>query len=353
MSTEVNVQEDEISLKELIQKVRSIWQFLLKKWALIILISATGGALGILSAWLKPVKYTAGLSFVAEDNKSSMSGLASLASQFGADLGSTSGSGVFTGENILMFLKSETLIRQTLLTSYNELGTQTLADKYAEVYKYKKAWAKNKKIGSIDFSKFVNLELPRKEDSLLQVLINSVSKEYTVDRSNKKATFIEVTTTTQDEAFSKLFTERIVKTGTEWYIQTKTKVKAANVALLQKRADSLGALLNANTYTAAAAQQPLVDINPAIRTAPVGAEIAARNKVMLTTIFGEVVKNLEMAKFSLSQETPVIQIVDKPYYPLLRVKESKLKGLLIGGFLGAFLMAGYLLAKKWWKELMA
>jgi hypothetical protein len=353
MSKELSKLEDEISLKELIQKVQSIFSFLLKKWYLIFIAATLCSALGILSAWIKPIKYTAGLTFVAEESKSSMSGLASLAGQFGVDIGGSSGSGVFTGENILMFLKSETLIRETLFTPYSESGTETLADKYAEVYKYKKAWAKNPKIGNIDFSKYVDKNLPRKEDSLLQVLIADVSKEYTVDRNNKKATFIEVTTTTRDEAFSKLFTERIVKTGTEWYIQTKTKVKAANVALLQKRADSLGALLNANTYSAAAAQQPLVDVNPALRTAPVGAEIATRNKLMLSTIFGEVVKNLEMAKFALSQETPVIQVVDRPYYPLVRVKESKLKGLLIGGFLGAFLAIAYLLANKWWKELMA
>ena len=353
MSTEATIQDDEISLKELIQKIGAIYHFLLKKWFLIILIAAIGAALGIANAWRKPIKYTASLSFVAEDGKSSVSGLASLAGQFGVDIGGSSGSGVFTGENILMFLKSETLIRQTLFTPYSENSSLTLADKYAEVYKFKKAWSKNSKIGDIDFSKYVNKNLPRKEDSLLQVLILAVSKEYTVDRNNKKATFIEVTTTNRDETFSKLFTERIVKTGTEWYIQTKTKVKAANVALLQKRADSLGSLLNANTYSAAAAQQPLVDVNPALRTAPVGAEIAARNKLMLSTIFGEVVKNLEMAKFSLSQETPVIQVVDKPYFPLLRVKESKLKGLLLGGFLGAFLAIAYLLGTKWWKELMA
>jgi uncharacterized protein involved in exopolysaccharide biosynthesis len=74
---------------------------------------------------------------------------------------------------------------------------------------------------------------------------------------------------------------------------------------------------------------------------------------MLATIFGEVVKNLELAKFTLSQETPVIQIVDKSYLPLKKEQESKLKGLLLGGFLGAFITIVVLLAKRWWASIMA
>jgi hypothetical protein len=136
-------------------------------------------------------------------------------------------------------------------------------------------------------------------------------------------------------------------------VQSKIKIKAANVALLQKRADSLGALLNRNTYSAAAAQQSLVDINPALRTAPVSAEITSREKMMIATIFAEVVKNLELAKFTLQQETPVIQVVDRSYLPLQKEKESKLKGLLLGGILAGFLTVGFLLARRWWKSILS
>jgi hypothetical protein len=185
------------------------------------------------------------------------------------------------------------------------------------------------------------------------VLVGAIGKELSVTRPEKKATFVEAKTTTRDEQLSKLFTERLVQKGTERYVQSKIKIKAANVALLQKRADSLGALLNRNTYTAAAAQQVLVDVNPAFRTAPVSAEISTREKMMIATIFGEVVKNLELAKFTLQQETPVIQVVDRSYLPLQKEKESKLKGLLLGGILAGFLTISFLLGRRWWKSLMA
>ena len=344
--------DDEISLKELIEKGRELFNYLLSKWLVIVVLGILGGLVGFFVAWSKPVKYTAKISFVAEEGRSSASGLASLAGQFGFDLGGSSGGGIFTGENLLIFLKSEGLIRETLLTPIDSTTTTTLADRYAEVNELKKGWAENKNIGSIDFASFNARDLPRKEDSLLQVLVDVIGKELSVARPDKKATFVEVKTTTRDEQLSKLFTERLVQKGTERYVQSKIKIKAANVALLQKRADSLGAILNRNTYAAAAAQQVLVDVNPALRKAPVSAEISTREKLMVATIFGEVVKNLELAKFTLQQETPVIQVVDRSYLPLKKEKESKLKGLLLGSILAGFLAVGFLLARRWWKSIM-
>jgi hypothetical protein len=345
--------DEEISLRELIEKGREVLSYLLSKWLLIVSFGIIGAIVGFFLAWIQPIKYTARTSFVAEESKSSMGGLASLAGQFGLDLGGSSGGGIFAGENLLIFLKSQSLIRETLLTSIDSTSKITLADRYAEVNELKSEWVENKKIGVINFSTYSNGNLPRKEDSLLQVLVDAIGKELSVIRPEKKATFVEVKTTTRDEQLSKLFTERLVQKGTDRYVQSKIKIKSANVGLLQKRADSLGALLNRNTYTAAAAQQVLVDVNPALRMAPVSAEITSREKMMIATIFAEVVKNLELAKFTLQQETPVIQIVDRPYLPLQREKQSKLKGLLIGGILAGFFAIGFLLVQRWWKSLMA
>jgi hypothetical protein len=244
------------------------------------------------------------------------------------------------------------LIRETLLTPYDSATRATLADKYAEFEGYLADWLADKEIGPINFSSFTIDNLPSKESSMLQVIVASVTKSLTVVRTDKRASFVEVKIVSKDERWSKTFVERLVATATQLYIISKTKVKAENVALLQKRADSLGALLNSTTYTAAASQQILVDANPALRTAPVNAEISTRQKMMLATIFGEVVKNLELAKFSLSQETPVIQIVDRSYLPLKKEMPSKLMYLLAGGFLAGFVTIVFLLARRWYKNIM-
>ena len=339
---------DEISIKELFQKVKSIWKYLISKWLIILLAGLVGGVLGFGYALKQPVKYTAKLSFVVEDGKSGGGGLASLAGQFGFDLAGAGGGGVFSGDNILLFLKSEGLIRETLLTFYDEAGKVTLADQYAESEKLKAAWFKNDKVGSVDFSKYAKGIMPRKEDSLMQSIVSAIVKtDLTVDKPDKKASFVEVKAMTRDELLSSLFAERLVKIAADRFVESKTKTKAANVAKLQLKADSLAALLNNKTYAAAASQQSLVDANPALRTAPIASEISSREKTMAATIFAEVVKNLEMSKTILNQETPIIQMVDQSTLPLPKEKVSKRKSLIAGGLLAAFLIILFLLGNKW------
>ena len=84
---------DEISIKELIQKMKSLWKFLFSKWLVISLFGILGAAIGFGYAFLQPIKYTSKLSFVVEDGKSGGGGLASLAGQFGFDLGGGGGGG--------------------------------------------------------------------------------------------------------------------------------------------------------------------------------------------------------------------------------------------------------------------
>jgi hypothetical protein len=348
MENTVKNESDEISIRELIQKFQTIWYFLLSKWLKILLSGIIGSLIGLGYAFWKPLEYTSKLSFVVEDAKSSVGGLASLAGQFGLDLGGSGGGGIFSGDNVLLFLKSESLIRETLFTPYDDKCKITLADRYAEARTLKEDWLKDKKIGPINFSQYSTGIMPRREDSLLQEIISDIIEyDLSVSKPDKKASFIEVKVTTRDELFSKLFTERLVKIATDHYVDSKTKTKALNVAKLQLKADSLAALLNNKTYEAASSQQSLVDANPALRTAPIASEISSREKTMAATIFAEVIKNLEVSKTILNQETPVIQIVDQSTFPLPKEKVSKFKSLILGGILASFLLVFYFLAQKW------
>lgn len=64
---------------------------------------------------------------------------------------------------------------------------------------------------------------------------------------------------------------------------------------------------------------------------------------MAAAIYAEVVKNLEMSKIALSQQTPVIQLLDTPKFPLqdhrFKLEVLLLIGLAVGLALGAFLSA--------------
>jgi len=169
-------QEEEISLKELVYKMTAIWSYLIKKWVFILFAGIIGAGIGFVYAWFQPVKYQSRLSFVVEESKAGVGGLASLAGQFGFDVGGGAGGGVFSGENILLFLKSENLCRDVLLTPYDASGKSLLADKYAEANDLKSAWSKKKELGLISFVQYKNGAETRLGDSLLKVIVGRILK---------------------------------------------------------------------------------------------------------------------------------------------------------------------------------
>jgi hypothetical protein len=338
----------EITIGELFSAIKSLMKFIYSKWLSIMMLVIFGAILGIVIAFFTPIKYISKLTFVVEESKNVGGGLSALAGQFGFDLGG-SGGGVFAGDNILLFLKSEKLSRETMMTDYDEEGKLVLADRYAEVMNFKKKWLKSKKIGEINFAKYKNQNLPRLEDSLLQDLIRNslLLKDLSVIKPDKKASFVQVSLSTRDEKLSAIFVERLVEIATKKYIDSKVKMKVKNVQILQKRADSLASILNNKTYQSASSQQSLVDVNPAIKTAPILAEINTREKSMIATIFAEVVKNLEIAKTILSQETPSIEIVDQSSLPLQQQKVGLIKsGITWAIFFGLFYVV-FITLKRW------
>jgi hypothetical protein len=68
--------------------------------------------------------------------------------------------------------------------------------------------------------------------------------------------------------------------------------------------------------------------------------------MVLTTIYAELMKNLEVSKAALIQETPTVQIVDQTGFPLERIEVKWYQGILIGAFLSFMSILSYLMVKK-------
>ncbi len=340
--------EPEFSVKKLvndcINDIKYVFQF--KKTLALALIA--GGLLGALTAWTWTPSYTARLTFVVDDSKSSGSGgLSALAGLAGVDLnGLGGGSGVLAGDNVQELVKSRKLIKATLCTAYD--STQTLADKYAAVNKLNKKWLKYSPDGKITRFPLNGLHNNRLQDSLLHEMTELIlNGEFEIAKTDKKLGFFEVNTTMKDEKLAQLFCSRMISESTNFYISTKTQRLRENIYRLQKRADSIGIILNHRTYAAAAANQNALDLNPAYTATNAKVEVNERDKIVLSGIFTETVKNLETSKTMLAQETPTVQIVDEPELPL---KKNRLKysvAILAGIFFSGLVFGFYkLLTRK-------
>lgn len=340
--------ENEISPKELILKIQNWWRYLLSKWITIVLVGLLGGALGLwYAATNKPI-YTATTTFVLEDEKGSggLGNLAGLASMAGVDLGG-SGGGIFQGENILGLYKSRAMLEKTLLSTVVHNGKeQLLIDRFIQSTQLRNKWADKPQLLNLSFKSdviqdgFPSLKVNRLRDSIISDITTELNKKYlSVAKPDKKLSTIRVDVRAKDEFFAKAFNDQLVKNVNEFYVNTKTQKTLRNVKILQHKTDSVRAVMNGAIYSAVAIADATPNLNPTRqiqRIAPTQRSqfSAETNKAILA----EMVKNLEMTKMSLLRETPLIQVIDQPVYPLNIDRIGYVKGGAVGSLLLGFIV---------------
>ncbi|MFM1757313.1 MAG: hypothetical protein RL621_2310, partial [Bacteroidota bacterium] len=137
-----NYDNDEISLKELVLKMKEWLAFLKSKWKTIILAGIIGGVIGLTIAWFEKTTYKATLTFAMEDEKGGggLSGALGLATSIGIDLGGASG-GAFAASNLSELMKSRLIVEKVLLSPIVINGKiTTLAEYYIQINQLRKSW---------------------------------------------------------------------------------------------------------------------------------------------------------------------------------------------------------------------
>ena len=335
--------EQSFRLSDLFGHIRPFIKFAARKWYLFVLAIVLGLGFGLLYHSMQKPNYKGVTTFVLEEKQAGLGGLGSLASQFGFDMSSLGGGGsLFAGENIFEILKSNKIIYEVLLSEVDSSRSpETLADLYLDFSGLKKKWDKYPELAAVSFAN-AKLPLTLRQDTVLNIIYEKiVNKDLVVERAGKKGNVIKVQMESENRLFSNLLSQRVVEEAKDLYIFIKVGNGEKNIANLQRKADSLVALLNGKTYTAARTQ--IVDANPGLTSLRVPAEIAGRDKTVIATLYGEVVKNLEASKMILAQQMPVIQIID---YPVISAKDnlsSKRKLVFIGVVAMLFLFTFWIL----------
>jgi uncharacterized protein involved in exopolysaccharide biosynthesis len=341
-----------LKVNDVMNEVQAFFKYLLSKLKLFLGLMALGLVLAFVYSLIQQPKFEAKASFILEEKSGGMGGgLSGLASQFGFDVGSLTGSaGLFAGDNILDIIKSRTIIEKVLLTKIDSSkalnsktdNSETLADLFLQWSKLKDKWANKQGLNAVNFSTFQNGKPnSRLQDSVLLVIYQKIiKKNLVVERLNKKGSIIEITTTTPNEVFSKLFTERLVLETIRMYVDIKTSVATRNISRLEKRSDSLMELLNAKSYKSAAMQ--VLDANAAYKTSAVPVEVSQRDKSVTYALYSEVMKNLEARRMGLASQTPVINMLDQARFPLENKELAFWKLLLFGVFGGALLFSVFM-----------
>ena len=337
--------EEEITIKDLFGKVKALNAYLRSQWRTIIIVCFIGGGIGLVYALQSTKMYVAETTFVLQEESSS-SGLgqyAGLASMVGVNLGG-GGGGVFAADNLLEWYKSRKMIGNALLSKVIiDHKEQFLIDRYLDFKNVRRSW-KNLALQRLNFNDTLNSRLKDSVISEVVVMINN--RILKIEKPDKQSGIIKVQITSNDEQFAKLFSNQLVKNVNDFYIQTKTKKSMDNLKILQHQTDSVRKDLNHAISGVAEA----LDVNPNPNASRQVLRVPSQKKQVdvqaNTAILSELVKNLEISKVSLRKETPLIQVIDEPVYPLKTKIIGKINAILIGAFAFGFLSILYLVIKK-------
>ncbi len=350
--------ENNISVIDILKIIKKWVIFFKNKKKIIIIFFFFGLLLGYLIS--DKSKYTASLTFAMEDDKTSsasggLSGAIGLASSFGIDLGNTSSGGAFAANNLTVLMKSRKIIEKALLKQVVfEKKKITLADYYI----FKKSQQNKFKFTTEKLNIYFPVDLNReqfsfKDDSLMNVLYLELKDEsiLNVQQKDKKISILTIEVNSFDEFFTKTFCENLAKETSDFYIQTKIKKSKLNVEILKKQVDSIKNQLNSAIVGVAKEADNVYNLNPAFN---VNGSNSKKKQVEVqanTAILTNLVVQLELANINLRKETPLIQLIDSPIFPLKKEKHLEFKNSILGSLFSVFiillLLVGFDFANKY------
>ncbi len=330
--------DNEATLKDVILTLLDYKNELKKRCILILSVIIVFILFGYGYSSLQGEKYIATLSFIVEENSegSNLSSISGMASQFGFDLGGNSHSS-FSQQNVIELLKSRKIISSTLNKDIIVSGKEaSFLHHYLNI---------NDMIEDSSVVQFNDIY----KDSITNVIWTQITdNRLNISFQNDDANILNLNFTSSNSTFAKYFVETLIDEMSDMYSTYQTEKTRFSLEVLQNRADSVfKELKDSETKLARVKDRNIRVINSSGRLE----EIQYMREVkVLNTMYLELVKNTELVKMNLLDETPIIQIIDTPKLPLLSINRSTLFWCVVFAFLGLFLVSFLIILRKLVKD---
>lgn len=314
------------------------------------IVGFIGGVVGFGYASFKKPVYHATLNFLLNENESSMPiSLSSL-----AGLAGLGGGGTNVSDDKMMFLAgSRFLLGNTLLCEKAISGKKDfMANHFIDMNKMIDGFSADTALKGFTYFKHNVLnELTYQENKVLDKIIKRITDDKMLVITSKKKTGLVAQSSgivilefeSGSEEFSKLFVEELYDRLSSYYVNKSTQRQLHNYGLIKERADSLKLLVEQVENTGAEYYDR--NINVVKMTTRVNIERLRKNAELLNLMYAEVLKNLEIAKFSLENQTPFFQLIDSPTYPLEVKKLSRMKAAILVSVISVLIASIYILIK--------
>jgi uncharacterized protein involved in exopolysaccharide biosynthesis len=352
-------EEADVSLGAIISRAKEYYTELLRNWKTLALICLPFLVWQGYLALTTPVSYQTRLTFMVDEESGSRSGL--LGSLLGGiGLSSTDGN----NDRILELARSMRIIRMALFQRVSIDGkADYLANHFIRIQQLdEEEWNKKPKypgqpsLHGFLFTRDSVEQFSRLEyaalKSLYGMLIGSEDHQPLFGaRNNADSGIMTLSLHTRSEALTIALLRAIFDQLSDFYINASTEKQLETYEIIREKADSLRRLLAGTEYRAAQfREQNNLLLRP---TDQLPSERLSRDKNMYALMYGESIKNLELADFALRNKVPYIQPIDLPVPPLVGTPYGKKKALALGLGLGLILGILFVSIRKMVRDQLA
>lgn len=331
---------NEITLKEFIIKLKYYLKELARNWYILVLSSVLLGLVFGVRAYFTEIKYISELTFmVNEDSGPSVNSIA--ANVLGRFVG---GGGKYNLEKILSLSKSMNIMEKTLLQKSKIDGKSNfLANFFIEEYKLNQK-TYNGELDGFFFSK--DTISSEKDSRMMAVLFNMLVGEQGLfsASTDEKSGIMTLKLICKNEELAVGFVNTLFNILSEYYINKSIEKEQITYDLLKQKANALYGQMDTKLDYSIHHDDNTLGVWQEASKLPSMKNL--RDARISTEMYGEVMKNLEIADFTLKSKTPFIQEIDVPRIPLAQIKNSLIKKIAIGGVLGIFLSVLFVVGRR-------
>lgn len=356
MQSTEKVNDNKVSTDIIIKIIKSyIWELFKYSWLIFILAILLGYYM-YQSKKKIPAQYAAFLSFTI--NEGSGADQSFMQQVLGGNLGfgmldSDLGIGKGSGSGMAMLqelIKTRKTLELVLFEKVN-IPDKNGIDKedyfihhYVELCGYRDKWKKEENELANIFFKDNNTDyFNRAQNSLLGFVHGNIVR-FDLTENVSKAGILTLKFKTSNEQLSYNFLRKFYENLNTYYTTKSIEKQQRIYKAAMNRRDSLEKAMDRaekdyinylNTHNLAAMGQHAEQI----RIQYMGRKLSGEMEAYFMAI-----RNVETAKIALEQQTPLLQAIDKPMYPLGREIPNAflalIMGLALGGFLGVFMVLG-------------
>lgn len=338
------------SLREFVQLLQDYLKEFKRSLPLMIWVLLPVGAYFAYQQFTKKPQYTAKVSFMLNEAEAGQSGLTSILGQFGLSAPGQK----LSLQKIIEIAKTRRIaetffFKRNIVNGKEDFLANHLIDAFQSEGEWFTVpfWEKSDSLSKLRFSRTEVSSFDTQERMALKRLHFLFLKRLETIFNEKTGIMeLSIRLPVEDLAYQMCFS--LYDQLSKFYIDKTIEKQQDTYDRLQHKVDSLRNLIHRKDYN-------LAGIKDSYRNTFLNEDLVPQTQVdrdikMFSILYGEALKNLELASFTLQNKTPFIQALDLPMKPLELKKENLLMNLIKTLLISFMLTLGFVIVRKIWRD---